>query len=380
MGHNGPVLIPLPTTMRAAVLTAPRTPFVIEELPMPEPRLGEVLIRTHACGVCHTDLHVMNGDIAFPCPCVMGHEISGTVAALGPGVDHVAVGDRVVSAFIMPCGTCRFCVRGRDDLCEQFFALNRGKGALYDGTSRLRRPDGTGLAMYSMAGLAEYCVVPATDVVRLPDHVDLTEAAIIGCALFTAYGAVRHGADLRHGSTVAVYGVGGIGLNIVQLATVFGARRVIAVDLADDKLAAATAVGAHDTVNAGATDGPAAVREITGGEGADIVFDAVGLPRSFEQAFMSVRDGGRMVAVGLANVTATASVGITHLVRRGITIAGSYGARTRTDLPAVVGLVADGSVRLDQVITRRVTLDDAADTYAALDRGKIVGRAVVVLA
>lgn len=366
-------------TMRAAVLDAPRTPFVVERIPVPEPRLGEVLVRTHACGVCHTDLHVMNGDIGFPCPCVMGHEISGTVAALGPGVDHVAVGDRVVSAFIMPCGVCRFCVRGRDDLCEQFFALNRGKGALYDGTSRLRRADGTTLAMYSMAGLAEYCVVPATDVVPLPDQVDHTEAAIIGCALFTAYGAVRHGADLRHGSTVAVYGVGGIGLNIVQLATAFGAKRVIAVDLADDKLSAARSVGAHETVDARTGEGPAAVRELTGGEGVDIVFDAVGSPRSFEQAFMSVRDGGRMVAVGLANVTATASIGITHLVRRGITIAGSYGARTRTDLPAVVGLVADGTVRLDQVITRRVSLDEAAETYAALDRGEIVGRAVVVL-
>lgn len=366
-------------TMRAAVLTAPRTPFVVEDLPIPEPRLGEVLVRTHACGVCHTDLHVMNGDIAFPCPCVMGHEISGTVAALGPGVDHVAVGDRVVSAFIMPCGVCRFCVRGRDDLCEKFFALNRGKGALYDGTSRLVRADGTPLAMYSMAGLAEYCVVPATDVVLLPAQVDLTEAAIIGCAVFTAYGAVRHGADLRHGSTVAVYGVGGIGLNIVQLAKVFGAARVIAVDVADDKLTAARTVGAHDTVNGATTEAPAAVRELTSGEGADIVFDAVGSPRSFEQAFMSVRDGGRMLAVGLANVTATASVGITHLVRRGITIAGSYGARTRTDLPAVVGLVADGSVRLDQVITRRVSLEQAADTYAALDRGEIIGRAVVTM-
>ncbi len=365
--------------MRAAVLNAPRTPFVLEHLPVPEPRLGEVLVRTHACGVCHTDLHVMNGDIAFPCPCVMGHEISGTVAALGPGVDHVAVGDRVVSAFIMPCGVCRFCVRGRDDLCEKFFALNRGKGALYDGTSRLVRADGTPLAMYSMAGLAEYCVVPATDVVLLPAQVDLTEAAIIGCALFTAYGAVRHGADLRHGSTVAVYGVGGIGLNIVQLAKVFGAAHVIAVDVADDKLTAARTVGAHDTVNGATTEAPAAVRELTDGEGADIVFDAVGSPRSFEQAFMSVRDGGRMVAVGLANVTATASVGITHLVRRGITIAGSYGARTRTDLPAVVGLVADGSVRLDQVITRRVSLEQAADTYAALDRGEIIGRAVVTM-
>jgi succinate semialdehyde reductase (NADPH) len=366
-------------TMRAAVLPSPGADLVVEHIPVPHPSAGEVMMRVAACGVCHTDLHVMKGDIPFPCPCVMGHEVSGTIVEVGAGVEGLAIGDRVASAFIMPCGTCRFCVRGRDDLCEKFFAMNRGKGVLYDGTTRLARADGTPLSMYSMAGLAEYSVVPASDAFVLPDSVDHTEAAIVGCSLFTAYGAVRHGADLRHRDTVAVYGVGGIGLNVVQLAAALGAAQVIAVDLADDKLAAAASLGATHTVNGSATDAPAAIRDLTGGEGVDLAFEAVGHPVSFEQAVMSVRDGGRMVAIGLANTGTKASIGITHIVRRGITIVGSYGARTRTDMPELLRLVGSGDVRLDRVITERVGLDDAGETYRRLDHGDIVGRAVVVM-
>jgi succinate semialdehyde reductase (NADPH) len=365
--------------MRAAVLLGPNVEMVIEEIPRPEPKAGEVLVRVAACGVCHTDLHVMKGDIGFPTPCVMGHEMSGTVAAVGDGVDGLAVGDRVASAFIMPCGTCRFCVRGRDDLCEKFFAMNRGKGVLYDGTSRLARADGTPLGMYSMAGLAEYSVVPASDAFVLPDSVDHTDAAIVGCSLFTAYGAVRHSADLRHGDTVAVYGVGGIGLNVVQIARALGASTVIAVDLADDKLAAATAMGATHVVDGSGIDATAAVRDLTGGEGVDVAFEAVGHPVSFAQAVMSVCDGGKMVAIGLANTAAKAEIGITHIVRRGITIKGSYGARTRTDMPELLAMVGRGDLRLDGIISRRVGLDDAASIYGALERAEIVGRAVVVM-
>ena len=166
---------------------------------MPEPRANEVLVKVHSCGVCHTDLHVMKAEVAFPTPAVMGHEISGTVVALGPGVKGPAVGTRVVSAFVMPCGFCPACGAGRDDLCENFFGMNRLKGTLFDGTTRLHRADGTPVAMYSMAGMAEYSVVPATDVFPLPESLPLEESAVLGCAVFTGYGAVRHAADLRGG-------------------------------------------------------------------------------------------------------------------------------------------------------------------------------------
>ncbi len=222
--------------MTAAILDAAPGTLHVEQIPIPEPRDGEVLVKVNACGVCHTDLHVIKAEVAFPTPAVLGHEISGTVVALGPGVAGPAPGTAVVSAFIMPCGRCRLCAIGRDDLCDNFFAMNRLKGTLYDGTSRLRRPDGSTLWMYSMAGLAEYAVVPATDIFPLPAGLPLLESSVLGCAVFTAYGAIRHGADLRGGERVAVVAVGGVGLNVVQIAHAFGASQIIAVDVRDDKL------------------------------------------------------------------------------------------------------------------------------------------------
>jgi succinate semialdehyde reductase (NADPH) len=367
-------------TMQAAVLLEGERGLIIEEVPRPSPKFGEVLVRVAACGVCHTDLHVIKGDIPFPRPCTLGHEISGTVVDVGEGVEETSIGDRVVSAFIMPCGTCRHCVRGRDDMCERFFRMNRGAGVLYDGTTRLRRADGSPLWMYSMAGLAEYSVVPASDAFVLADSLDHIESSVIGCSLFTAYGAVRHGAEMPVGATVAVFGVGGVGLNIVQLAVALGASVVIAIDLRDDKLAAAAAIGATATVNASATSAVEAIREMTAGEGVDVAFEAVGSPATFGQALASVRDGGRMVAVGLAAITATAEIGITHLVRRGITIKGSFGARTRADMPELIRMLDRGALRLDGIISQRVGLADAQAIYTNLDRGEITGRAVIDMA
>jgi succinate semialdehyde reductase (NADPH) len=154
--------------MKAVVLSAIGGPLTVEEIPIPQPRAGEVLLKVAACGVCHTDLHVIKGEVSFPLPCVLGHEISGVVEEVATDVKQIQPGQAAVCSFIMPCGTCHYCVRGRDDLCETFFAMNRLKGTLYHGETRLRRPDGSTLAMYSMGGLAEYAVVPATDVFPAP--------------------------------------------------------------------------------------------------------------------------------------------------------------------------------------------------------------------
>lgn len=364
-------------TMRAAVLPAPNEDLVIEEIPIPEPNAGEVLIKVAACGVCHTDLHVMRDEVAFPTPCVLGHEVSGTVEAVPAGTEAPPVGSRVVGAFIMPCGVCRFCTRGRDDLCERFFAMNRVKGTLYDGTTRLRRADGQPLAMYSMAGLAEYCVIPATGVFPLPPDLPLVESAVYGCSVMTAYGAVRNAADLRRGETVAVVAVGGVGMNLVQLASAFGAAQVIAVDVRDDRLAAARELGATDVVNSSETDAISVVRELTGGEGVDVAFEALGRPQTFEQAYELVRDGGRMVAIGIAAGQATAAIGITRLVRRSLRITGSYGARVRTDMPDLLRMASEGLIRAERVVTQRIPLERVAEAYQALQRGEIVGRAVI---
>ena len=231
--------------MRAAVLDGPRTALRVETVLKPQPKAGEVLLRVRACGVCATDLHVIKGKVGFPTPCVLGHEVSGVVEAVGDRVVTRAPGDRVVAAFLMPCGFCRSCARGRDDLCETFFGLNRVRGTLYDGTTRLHRADGTPLAMYSMGGLAEYAVVPATSVFPVPVGLDLEAAAVLGCAVLTAYGAVAHGAPVRPGDRVAVVAVGGIGQNIVQMARAFGAVQIIAVGRGQSKLDVARQMGRH---------------------------------------------------------------------------------------------------------------------------------------
>lgn len=369
----------IPTTMRAAVLREIQRGLEVEEIPTPRPHAGEVLVRTSACGLCHSDLHVMSGAIAFPLPCVLGHEVAGQIVELGPGNDHtgLAVGQRVAGAFLMPCGQCPACARGRDDLCGPFFELNRLQGTLYDGQTRLFDTDGNPIAMYSMGGLAEYCVIPSTAVAPLPETIDPVAGAVLGCAAMTAYGAVRRGADLRHGESVAVVATGGVGSNIIQLSRAFGARQVIAIDVADDKLEAARALGATDVVNSATQEVRESVLALTDGRGVDVAFEALGLPQTWTSALDALSDGGRMVPIGLGAGVQSAAVEINRTVRRGQSIIGSYGARTRQDLPEVVRLAASGVIRYKEIVTRRFALEDVAQGYALLEQGAVQGRSVV---
>ncbi len=364
--------------MLAAVLPAAGAALQLEQIPIPRPRRGEILVRVAACGVCHTDLHVIKGEVAFPTPAVLGHEISGTVVELGEGVEAPAAGTRVVGTFIMPCGACPACLRGRDDICGPFFTFNRLRGTLYDGETRLYRADGTPLAMYSMGGLAEYSVLPATGAFELPAGVPADEAAVLGCAALTAYGAVRNGADLHLGERVVVVGTGGVGSLIVQFARAHGAVQVVAVDISDEKLEAVRALGATDVVDASREDPVARVLDVTDG-GADVAFEALGRPETFVQATEMVRDGGRMVAVGIAPAGERAGVEITRLVRRAIRIVGSYGGRPRADMPRLLSLVSKGVLHPEESVTRRFTLNEVVSAYAALDRREILGRAIVVM-
>lgn len=369
----------VPETMRAAVLRDDAPRLEIVDIPTPRPRRGEVLVKVIACGVCHTDLHVIKGEVAFPRPAVLGHEVSGQVVALGEGVDDVAEGDVVVSGFIMPCTDCDACRRGRDDLCRNFFAQNRLRGTLYDGESRLTMPDGSFLAMYSMGGLAEYAVVPAAAVTPVPRGLDAAHAAVLGCSGLTAYAAVVRQGQVQPGSSVAIIGVGGIGSSLIPFAREAGATTIVAVDIAADKLQRARELGATHVVNSQDTDDPvAAIRGITG-SGVDVAFEALGNPRTFRQAVDVLADGGRMVAIGIAAGRAEAAVEITPLVRRGYEIVGSFGGRTRTDLPEVARIAADGGFDIDALVTRRYRLEDADQAYQDLSRGAIVGRALVTM-
>ncbi|WP_232711351.1 zinc-binding dehydrogenase [Microbacterium sp. HA-8] len=324
----------------------------------------------------------MKGEVTFPRPAVLGHEISGTVVAFGDGTVEthgLQAGDDIVGAFIMPCTECDACIRGRDDLCANFFGQNRLRGTLYDGTSRLTLPDGSFLAMYSMGGLAEYSVVPISALTKLPAGLDPVASAILGCAAFTSYGAVHRAGHVERGESVAITAVGGVGSAVLQIAKAAGADPIIAIDVSDEKLQAALRLGATHTVNSSSVDVKTEVRALTGGHGVDVSFEALGHPATFRQAIDILADGGRMVAIGIAAGTATAEIEITPLVRRGYTVTGSFGARTRVDLPAVVQLAADGHFDAEGVVTRHYALDDADAAYRALALGEITGRAVVVM-
>jgi S-(hydroxymethyl)glutathione dehydrogenase/alcohol dehydrogenase len=353
--------------------------LTVEELETPTPRAGEVRIKVSACGVCHTDLHVIKGEVRFPLPGVLGHEVSGVIDAVGPSVQGWEVGAKVVASFIMPCGRCVACAQGRDDLCHTFFEMNRLKGTLYDGESRLRRKDGSALTMYSMAGLAEYAIVPVTDVFAAPGNVPLEDACILGCAVMTAYGAVKHQALLRPSQSLAVIGLGGVGSNVVQLARAFGAGEVIAIDVRDDKLQAARALGATQAINARTADPVAQVMALTRDQGVDVAVEALGRPETVTQAFRMTRDGGRAVVIGIADGQATAPIEITRLVRRGITLCGSYGCRVRTDLPELIRMTEAGQIKVTEPISRRYALDQVDEAYQALNRGEIVGRAIICM-
>ncbi|GJW35183.1 alcohol dehydrogenase 1B [Tanacetum coccineum] len=361
-----------------------------------------------SCGVCHSDLHVIKGELPFPSPCVLGHEITGEVVEHGPltdtkTIERLPVGARVVGAFIMPCGNCFFCTKGQDDLCEAFFAYNRAKGTLYDGETRLflrgssksacisniafllirgdelAWPGGLGkpVYMYSMGGLAEYSVVPAHGLAILPQTLPYSESAVIGCAVFTAYGAMAHAAQVRPGDAVAVIGVGGVGSSCLQIARAFGASEIIAVDIQDEKLEKAKLLGATHVVNARTEDAVAKIMDITGGMGVDTCVEALGNPKTFSQCVQSVRAGGKAVMIGLTLSGAKGVIDINHLVRRQIKVMGSYGGRARHDLPKLVKLAESGIFNLDAAVSRKCKFEEAGAAYDDLNKGNIIGRAVV---
>ena len=370
----------IPTTMTAAVIDGDSENFTLMEIATPTPRANEALVRVLSCGVCHTDLHVLEKEVAFPRPAVLGHEIFGEVVALGPDTssDTIAVGDAVVGGFIMPCTRCDACQRGRDDMCSAFFDDNRLRGTLFDGESRLAMPDGSFLAMYSMGGLAQYSVVPLSALASVPKTLAHPTSAILGCAGMTAYGAAARVAGVTWGQSVAIVGVGGIGSSLIPMTRALGATRIVAVDIADDKLDRARVLGATDTVNSLHSDPVTTVRELTDG-GCDIVFEALGLAQTFEQSVGMLADGGTMVAIGIAATGSQATVEITPLVRRGYTISGSFGARTRQDLPAVVSMAETGDLDPQTLVTREFRLEQVNDAYQLLREGKIVGRAIITM-
>ncbi|MCC6381394.1 MAG: Zn-dependent alcohol dehydrogenase [Dehalococcoidia bacterium] len=355
--------------MKAAVMYGVGQPLVIEDVTVDEPHQGEVLVRTGACGVCHSDLHFMEGSYPTPVPIVLGHESAGVVEQVGPGVTNVKPGDRVVIAFVTSCGYCDNCVQGKPYLCSNTARLGRA--------DRLRLNDRPVSQFANMSAFAEQQLVSANACVLVPDGVPLEAAALVGCSVMTGVGAVANTAKVPVGSTVAVVGAGGVGLNIVQGAALAGASRVIAIDLLENKLAAAREFGATDLVDASRGDPVRQVLDMTDG-GVDFAFEAIGLAQTAEQCFKMIKRGGRAVVVGMIPVGATVSLpGVGFLSEKGI-IGSFYGSTRQThDMPWLMELYRQKRLKIDELISRRYRLDQINEAYAALKAGE-VNRSVIV--
>jgi S-(hydroxymethyl)glutathione dehydrogenase/alcohol dehydrogenase len=357
--------------VKAAVLYAPNQPLTIEEIELDEPQAGEVLVKTSVTGVCHSDLHFMEGKWLYPMPVVLGHESAGVVAKVGPGVTNVKEGDRVVVAFVQSCGTCNRCVTGRPNLCENTQALNR--------MGRVKLKGQPIMQFAGMSAFAEYQLVSAHACVHVPEGVPMRAAALVGCSVMTGVGAVTNTVKLQAGQTVAVVGCGGVGLNIIQGAKIAGASRIIAVDLLESKLAAAKEFGATDVVDASKGDAVQQVIAMTNG-GVDYAFEAIGLMKTAQQAFEMARRGGQAVIVGMLPLTEQLTIpnaGMAFLGEKGI-VGSFYGSTRQTyDMPWLMELYRQKRLKIDELISREYTLDQINEAYDALKKGE-VNRSVIV--
>lgn len=357
----------------AAVLRAFGKPLVLEEVEVLPPGEGEVMVRMKAAGVCHSDLHVMRGDLPMPLPIILGHEGAGVVEAVGPGVRSVVPGDRVWPIWRSSCGRCDYCQKGRPALCDLGTAM-RFSGLMPDGKTRFRSAGGESIRHYAgVSTFSSLSTMPEAAVVRIEGDLSFAHAALISCGVITGLGAVLNAARVEAGSTVAVFGCGGVGLNIIQGARLAGARRIIAVDVHAGKEVHARTLGATDFVYSAATDPVAAIRELTGGLGADYTFEAIGLPGPVEEAFDSLRKGGVCVVAGICRNDARARIHVNQLLYGEKTLKGSlYGSmRPRVDLPRIADLYRAGFVELDALLTRTWPLEHINEAYEALERGEV---------
>jgi propanol-preferring alcohol dehydrogenase len=336
--------------MRAARYHGPGDSLHLEEVPIPQPGAGEALVRVRAAGVCHTELHFLSGVLNLGvAPLTLGHEMAGEVAQVGPGVTSTQPGDRVIVYYYVGCGACHWCRTGQENLCD---ALMAEYGFVSDG------------------GLAEYVKVPARNLVKLPANLPFEEAATLGCSATTAIHAARL-ARLAPGDVALVYGFGGVGAALVQYCDLAGAR-VIAVGRSPAKLQLARDLGAEAAIDAAREDVPARVRELTEGQGADVVFELVGTAGSMPKAVASLRKRGRLVFIGYSEDLLTVSP--IQLVVLEAQVLGSVG-NTLDELSRAVDLAAAGAIRA--TIDRVVPLEDVNHVLDDLRQGKVVGRAVV---
>lgn len=341
--------------MKAAIFNGPQQPLEIKEVETPTPKRGEVLVKVAACGICHTDLHYIDHGVPTfkKPPLILGHEPSGTVAQLGESVSNFKEGDRVLLPAVLTCGSCKFCRSGRENICEQMVMFGNNIDGAY----------------------AEYVIAPAKDIFSLPESLPLQESAIIADAISTPFHAVVNRGQVQPGMSVVVYGCGGIGSSVVQVAAGIGAV-VIAVDISDAKLTRAKALGAQYTLNPKKDEKIGKhIKKLTGG-GADVAIEAIGKPETIQDAFGALRKGGRLLVVGYSDKDIVLSAA--KIMYFEMEIFGSLGCRP-VDYPRIIEMARLGKIRVTDLVTHRFRLEDIEKAFDLLRKGDdTVLRSIIV--
>jgi S-(hydroxymethyl)glutathione dehydrogenase/alcohol dehydrogenase len=359
--------------MRAALLREIPGKLEIDEVEIGSPGPREVLIRTAAAGLCHSDLHFMEGKYPYMTPAVLGHESAGVVEAVGDQVTYVKPGDHVITCLSVYCGNCEPCLTGHLSLCGDKAATQRA----VDDPPRLTHAGGPAFPLLDMGSFAEQMLIHEHGLVKIDPEMPLDRAALIGCGVTTGVGAVFNTARVEPGSTVAVIGCGGVGLNCIQGAAIAGAAKVIAVDMNPSKLELAKQFGATDVVDASAGDPIGAVQELTGG-GVHYSFEAIGLKDTAEQAFGMLRSGGACTVIGMIPIGQNVEIPGWQLLGEKKLQGSNMGSnRFRVDMPRYIQLYLDGRLKLDELVSRRISLDEVNDGFDAMKAGE-VARSVIV--
>ncbi len=362
--------------MKAAVFHGPHQLLTIEDVDIDQPMPHEIQVRTGASGVCHSDLHFVDGLYPLTAPAILGHEAAGIVEEVGEQVSYVKPGDHVIACLSVFCGTCEKCLTGHPNLCTRRLAVGRdgppvGRTPSDPPKLRLAHRHTPVVQFANISSYAEQMLLHENAVVKIPDDMPLDRAALIGCGVMTGMGAALNTARVEPGSTVAVFGAGGVGLSAIQGARIAGARQIIAVDVHELKLAHAMELGATHVVDASSHDPVQAIRDLTGG-GVDYSFEAIGLKQTAEQAFRCLVAGGTATIIGMIPVGQKVEIeGSQFLLEKKMQGSSMGSNRFRVDMPRYIEFYRQGRLKLDEMITRRGRLEDVNEAFRAMKAGEV---------
>lgn len=359
--------------VKAACMFGFNEPLKVDTFTLKAPREDEVVVKVAASGVCHSDLSVLQSKLPIPPPCILGHEGAGVVEEVGKGVKHLKAGDHVVLAWVQPCGRCHYCVHARPHLCEA------GVQAAMAGDDFVFEREGMPVGrMAGVGSFAERTVIKANAAIKIREDMPLDRACLVGCGVMTGVGAAINTAKVQPGDVVAVFGCGGVGLNVIQGAALSGAARIIAVDLVPSKLEMAKTFGATDVVNGKDVDAPSAIRDLTGGLGVDYAFEVIGAAAVVSQAYGSLKRGGKVVVVGVPAFGTDLTIpGFSLTLEEKAVIGSLYGsANLHRDMVKLVDLYMSKKLKIDELVSRTIRLEDVNTAFDAMEKGE-VARSVI---